>query len=64
MPILSRQPIRKEPGYMYFVQNEQVWASPLKNNKTGKRHLASNERIAGSAGKMCWINKQGYVETK
>jgi hypothetical protein len=41
-----------------------VWASPLKGNKNGKKHLASSEQIPGSAGKMCWLNKQGYVETK
>ncbi len=64
MPVLSKQPITRKPGYMYYVKDGYIMAAPLKGNVGGTKHRASEEHILGSAGKMCWVNKQGYAETK
>jgi len=64
MPVISRQPITRRPGYMYYVKEGYIWASPLKGNTGGTKFRASEEYLPASAGKMCWVNKQGYAETK
>jgi hypothetical protein len=64
MAILSRQPIQRQPGYLYYVGKDgYVWASPMKTNTGGEKHRVGNEQI-NRGGKMCFINKQGYVENK
>jgi hypothetical protein len=64
MPVIGKQKIVREPGYMYYVKDGYVWASPLKGNVNGKKHQVNNEHLPHSIGKMCWVNKQGYAETK
>jgi len=49
---------------MYYVKEGYIWASPLKGNTGGTKFRASEEYLPASAGKMCWVNKQGYAETK
>lgn len=64
MAIISKQPIQKRPGYLYYVgDGGYVWGSPLKSNKSGQKYKAGSE-VINRGSKMCWINKQGYVETK
>ena len=64
MVIVSKERIQKQPGFMYFVGKDgYVWAAPMKHNKTGQKHRVGNEHIP-PMGKMCFVNKDGYVETK
>jgi hypothetical protein len=63
MAIISKQKIVRQPGFLYYVKDGYVMAAPMQGNLTGKKHKVNEEKI-NSAGKRCWINKQGYVETK
>ena len=61
---ISKQPIRKEPGYLYYLGKDgYIWASPMKHNKGGKKHRVGNEKLQRPKA-MCWVGKEGYLETK
>jgi len=64
MAILSKTAITRQPGYLYYVGKDgYVWASPMPKNVNGEKHRVGNELI-NRGGKMCYINKQGFVESK
>ena len=61
---ISKQPIRKEPGYLYYLGKDgYIWASPMKHNKGGKKHRVGIEKLQRPKA-MCWVGKDGYLETK
>lgn len=61
---ISKQPIRKEPGYLYYLGKDgYIWASPMKHNKNGKKHRVGTEKLHRPKG-MCWVGASGYLETK
>jgi hypothetical protein len=62
MTVIGKVKVVREPGFMYFVKDGYVWATPMKG-KGGSRHKVNDEFLAASKGKRCWINKQGYAET-
>jgi hypothetical protein len=64
MAIISKTPIQKRTGYLYYVGKDgYVWGSPMPSNKGGTKYRAGNELI-NRGGRMAFINSQGYVETK
>lgn len=61
---ISKTKITRKPGYLYFLgKDEYVWGVPMKSNPHGKKYKAGTEKIARK-GRLCWVNKEGYVETK
>ena len=64
MVVISKTAIVRKPGYMYYVKEGYITASPLKGNKGAPKFRASEEYLPASVGKMCWVNKQGYAEIK
>ena len=64
MTRISRVPIRKEPGYLYYLGKDgYIWASPMKHNIHGKKHRVGTEKLQRPKA-MCWVGKTGYLETK
>jgi hypothetical protein len=64
MAILTRVPLQRKPGYLYFIGKDgYIWGAPMKHNAGGQRYRANNERVERS-GRFVFINKQGLVESK
>ncbi|MFA5745745.1 MAG: hypothetical protein WCX79_00965 [Candidatus Paceibacterota bacterium] len=58
--VVGKQKVVKEPGFLYFIKNGKIWAEPMQNNRTGKRHIASEEILSCKNG---YINNEGYAVT-
>lgn len=61
---ISKTKIVRKPGYLYYLAKDgYVWGVPMKSNKTGKKYKAGTEKVERT-GRLCWVGKEGYVETK
>jgi hypothetical protein len=59
---VGKELIKKEPGFLYYVKEGFVWASPMPRNKEGKKHQVSKEKIETDKAFMYFVGKSGYVE--
>lgn len=61
---VSKEKIIKKPGFLYYLGKDgYIWGVPMKSNKGAKKYRAGNEKIKRPKG-LCWVGKEGYLETK
>lgn len=61
---VSKEKIVKKPGFLYYLAKDgYIWGVPMKSNKTGKKYRAGTEKIKRPKG-LCWVGKEGYLETR
>jgi hypothetical protein len=60
--IVGKEKIVKEDGFLYYIKAGQVWVSPMKHNKTGKKHRVGTEEIKTEKGFMYFVGKSGFIE--
>lgn len=58
---VGKEKIEREPGFLYYVKDGEVFATPMKG-KPGQKHKVSKEKVTMDKGFMYFLGKSGFVE--
>ena len=58
---VGKELIKREPGFLYYVKDGDVMATPMKG-KPGTKHKVSKEKVTMEKGFMYFLGSSGYVE--
>jgi hypothetical protein len=61
---VGKEKIVREKGFLYYLKDGFVWASPMKTNKDpkAKPHKVGTEKITSEKGFVYYLGSDGFVE--